>query len=348
MDTKILDFNENLGNLITLDIFNQYDELIIITDHNIMQIYSIVLDIIKMGFSKIGKKIYIYSIQAGEKSKNIEIKTKIENFMFSNNISRSKSCLLALGGGVVGDISGFVASTYKRGIDFIQIPTTVISMVDSSIGGKNGINNQFGKNLLGTFYQPKYILIFYKFLESLPETELINGMAEIIKIAALSPKTYLWNILSSNNLKSIKENPNILHKMIIEAAYLKVDICSKDLFDNSISKNKKLDIPREHLNFGHTIGHIIEYSENIPHGYAVSLGMIYELKLLINQEMSQILKDCLQKYKLPVKLNSKIKKEDIELYFNNDKKDGRIVLLKSLGDSFTKTFEANNIFNLLN
>lgn len=347
MDTKILDLDKNLDFILELDIFNKYQEIIFITDDNILKIYSCVLYFIEIEFKKKNKKILIYNIPSGEQSKNIYTKIKIETFMFSNNVGRSKSCLVALGGGVVGDISGFVASTYKRGIDFIQIPTTVVSMVDSSIGGKNGINNNFGKNLVGTFYQPKYILIFYNFLESLPQTELINGMAEIIKIAALSSKSSLWELLNNNNLNSIKKNSKILHKIILEAAYLKVEICKQDLYDNSISNNIKVDIPREHLNFGHTIGHIIEYSENIPHGYAVSIGMVYELKLLIDQTMSNKLEQCLQKYKLPTKLKSSIKKEDIELYFNNDKKDGRIVLLKNIGDSFTKKFEIRDVQQIL-
>jgi 3-dehydroquinate synthetase len=347
MNTQILDFNKNLDYILELDIFNKYQELIFITDNNLFKKYNSYLNLIESFFKEKNKKVLIYNIPNGELSKNIDTKIKIEHFLFSNNISRSKSCILALGGGVVGDISGFIASTYKRGIDFIQIPTTVMSMVDSSIGGKNGINNEFGKNLIGTFYQPKYILIFYSFLLTLPRIELINGMAEIIKIAALSSKPYLWNLLDNNNLNTIIKNPKILHQMILEAANLKVEICNQDLYDNSINNNIKLDIPREHLNFGHTIGHIIEYSENIPHGYAVSLGMIYELKLLINQNITHILKQCLEKYELPTLLKTKIREENIKLYFYNDKKDGRIVLLRNLGNSYTKKFEIKDIINII-
>jgi 3-dehydroquinate synthase len=347
MNTKILDFNTNLDSILELDLFNRYQELIFITDDIIGKTYSCALDFIATKFKEKNKKFIIYDIPNGEKSKNIETKIKIENFMFSNNISRSKSCLVALGGGVVGDISGYVASTYKRGIDFIQIPTTIISMVDSSIGGKNGINNQHGKNLVGTFHLPKYILIFYALLETLPEKEFINGMAEIIKIASLSSKSYLWNLLYSNDLNSIFKHKDILYKIIFEAAKLKIIVCNQDLYDNSISKNIELELPREHLNFGHTIGHIIEYSENIPHGYSVALGMLLELKLQPNKEVYNQMESCLKKYKLPVDLNFNINESDIEDYLKNDKKDGRIVLLSKIGKSYTQKFSIQEIKNII-
>jgi 3-dehydroquinate synthase len=348
METKILNFNYDIDKLLDLELLNQYHELIFITDENVNSLYNLQIKVIKEKCQSKDKKCLFYVLPNGENSKCIENKIKIENYMLSNNISRSKSCILALGGGVVGDLTGFIASTYKRGIDFIQIPTTVISMVDSSIGGKNGINNKFGKNLIGTFYQPKYILLFFNFLQTLPQKELINGMAEVIKISALSPNLDLWDLLNQNNLIAIKKNKEIIHDIILKAINLKVEICKNDLHDNSISNNIKLELPREHLNFGHTIGHIIEYSSKLPHGYAVSLGMIYELKLQSNQEITQKLEHCLTKYGLPTALNNNINKEDIIHYFNNDKKDGRIVLLNKIGNSYSQKFDISKIINIIN
>lgn len=344
METKILTFNSDIDNLLDLNIFDNYTQLIFITDDIINKLYDSELKNIQNKCRQVNKKCLFYVLPSGENSKTIENKIKIENYMLSNNISRSKSCIIALGGGVVGDLTGFIACTYKRGIDFIQIPTTVISMVDSSIGGKNGINNKFGKNLIGTFYQPKFILIFFNFLQTLPRKELINGMAEVIKISVLSPNLELWNLLNKYNLIIIMNNKKILNDLILKAANLKIEICKNDLLDNNIN----IELPREHLNFGHTIGHIIEYSCKIPHGYAVSIGMICEMKLQSNQEIIQQLKLCLTKYGLPTELCTKIKIEDIKLYLNNDKKDGRIVLLKEIGKSYSQKFDISKIIDIIN
>ena len=179
-------YNSNLSKLIQLNILEQYQQIIIVTDDIVYDLYYEHINYIKTYCKTKGTQLIVYKIPHGEKSKNLQTKISIENFMFENNIKRTKSVCIALGGGVVGDLTGFVASTYKRGIEFIQIPTTILAMVDSSIGGKTGINNQYGKNLIGSFYQAKYILLFTDFIKTLPREEIINGFAEIIKTAIIN------------------------------------------------------------------------------------------------------------------------------------------------------------------
>ena len=164
----------NFSKIYKEEILKNYSEIILVTDTNVYKLYKNSINELKNKFSNI--KFLKYVIQAGEIYKNLKTKNNIENFLFENKINRSKSCLLALGGGVVGDITGYVASTYKRGIDYIQIPTTLLAMVDSSIGGKTGINNEYGKNLIGAFYNPKCILYDINFLASLDLDEFKNGL----------------------------------------------------------------------------------------------------------------------------------------------------------------------------
>ena len=198
-------YNSKLSKIKELLVLDNYNQVVIITDDNVYKYYSEEILSLQNYYESKGISIFIYKIPHGEGSKNLETKLNIEKFMFENDVKRTKSSIVALGGGVVGDLSGFVASTYKRGIDFIQIPTTILAMVDSSIGGKTGINNDFGKNLIGTFYNPKYIFIFMDFINTLPREEVINGFAEIIKTAAINNKN-LWNILIENDIDSVLNN----------------------------------------------------------------------------------------------------------------------------------------------
>ena len=269
-------YRAKLSKLITLHVLDSYKQIVIITDDNIHKFYSKEINDIINYYNSNNISCNLFVINNGENSKSLQTKKEIEEFMFKHNIKRINSCLIALGGGVVGDLTGFVASTYKRGIDFIQIPTTLLAMVDSSIGGKTGINNQFGKNLIGTFYNPKYILIFMQFIDTLPKEEIINGFAEIIKTAAINNKQ-LWDILIKHNINSVLNNKMILEKIIKITANTKMYIVKYDSLDTAVAKEKQVFCPREYLNFGHTIGHIIEYSKGLKHGYAVAIGMVLEL-----------------------------------------------------------------------
>jgi pentafunctional AROM polypeptide len=352
MTTPIFNmYNSKFTKLKELQILDKYNQIVIITDDNVYKYYSEEIVAIQKHYQSKGIFIFVYQIPHGEGSKNLETKLNIEKFMFENNVKRAKSCVVALGGGVVGDLSGFVASTYKRGIDFIQVPTTILAMVDSSIGGKTGINNDFGKNLIGAFYNPKYILIFMDFINTLPREEVINGFAEIIKTAAINNKN-LWNILIKNNINSVLNHRPLMFKIIQMTSTTKMKIVKEDAYDTAVANNKQLLCPREHLNFGHTIGHIIEYSQGLKHGYAVAIGMILELRLKENNEYlvpitirNQII-ECIRKYELPTNVEN-IKISQISKYLKHDKKDGRIVLIDEIGHSYTKTCTLNQIIECM-
>ena len=235
---------------------------IIITDFNISAIYGkLLLDRLRA----MSLPADIIDFAPGEGAKNIGTATAIVERLIKLGADR-KSALVALGGGVVGDVTGFVASTFMRSIPYIQIPTTLVAQVDSSIGGKTAIDLPEGKNLLGTFYQPKGVFIDVKFLDTLPEEEMSNGLAEVIKYGVID-NVEVFNFLE-RNIKAIKErDQEILEEMIENACRIKKAIVEID--------EKELGIRRV-LNFGHTIGHAIEAESDyaISHGAAVSLGMV--------------------------------------------------------------------------
>ena len=343
-------YNSKLSKIKELKVLDDYNQIVIITDDNVYKYYSEEILSLQNYYKSKGITILVYQIPHGEGSKCLESKLNIEKFMFENNIKRAKSCVVALGGGVVGDLSGFVASTYKRGIDLIQIPTTILAMVDSSIGGKTGINNDFGKNLIGSFYNPKYILIFMDFINTLPREEVINGFAEIIKTAAINNKT-LWNILIKNDINSVLNDKLLMFKIIQMTSTTKMKIVEEDAYDTAVANNIQLPCPREHLNFGHTIGHLIEYSQGLKHGYAVAIGMILESRLKENNEYlvpitirNEII-ECIRKYELPTECKN-IEIAEICKYLKHDKKDGRIVLIKDIGEPFFINSTENQILEL--
>ena len=235
---------------------------IIITDVNVSAIYGrMLLDRLR-GMSLPADMI---EFPAGEDTKNIGTTIAIVERLIKLGADR-KSALLALGGGVVGDVTGFIASTFMRSVPYIQIPTTLMAQVDSSIGGKTAIDLPEGKNLLGTFYQPRGVFIDVKFLDTLPEEEMSSGLAEAIKYGVID-NVEVFNFLE-RNIEAIKERDrDVLEEMIENACRIKKGIVEID--------EKELGMRRV-LNFGHTIGHAIEAESNytISHGAAVSLGMV--------------------------------------------------------------------------
>lgn len=258
------------------------------------------------------KELNICTIPDGEEYKNIQTLEMILNSCFEARLDR-KSLLIAFGGGVIGDMTGFAASIYQRGIDFIQIPTTLLSQVDASVGGKTGINNKFGKNLIGTFHQPKAVYIDSSMLKTLPTREFGAGIAEIVKMAVIFSKDFFtW--LETNDLRD-EENIKIAIKKSVE---IKADVVSKD--------EKELGI-RAALNYGHTFGHVIENETNYKiylHGEAVGIGMCManalsvELGLMSKDEELRV-KALLEKYDIPT--TYKIKNaEDFYEHFFLDKK----------------------------
>ncbi|RAX52242.1 3-dehydroquinate synthase [Helicobacter sp. 16-1353] len=238
--------------------------------------------------------IYICTVKDGEQYKNLQSIEEILNNAFNHKLDR-KSLIIAFGGGVIGDMSGFAAGIYQRGIDFIVIPTTVLSQVDASVGGKTGINNAFGKNLIGLFHQPKAVYIDIDFLSTLPKREFNAGISEIIKMAVCFDGDF-FNWLENVDLIA---NKNDLEYAIYQSIKIKANIVSQDERENGI---------RAGLNYGHTFGHIIElfgdYSLYL-HGEAVSLGICKANNLAINLGKlslndAQRIKKLLSKFHLPI------------------------------------------------
>ncbi|RVU54498.1 3-dehydroquinate synthase [Anaerosphaera multitolerans] len=232
------------------------DTLLVITDKNIEKLY---LKSCVKSLEEANYKVKTYIVEAGEDSKNPNTYLNIINYMAEIPMTRTDG-VVALGGGVIGDLSGFVAATYLRGIKIIQVPTTLLALVDSSIGGKTGINLKAGKNLLGAFHQPSLIFKDISLLETLPKEIFSDGMAEVIKYGIIADEE-LFNILRNKENIATK-----LEEIVNRCGEIKVRFVEEDEFDKGI---------RQILNFGHTIGHAIEKSSNyeIGHGIAVANGM---------------------------------------------------------------------------
>jgi 3-dehydroquinate synthase len=247
-----------------------YSSVLIITDDNLESLYG--YNVLNYLNAK-GYNAFIYIINSGEQSKSIEVASQIWSFCLEQGIDRS-SAIIALGGGVVGDLGGFVASTYMRGIDYIQMPTSLMAMVDSSVGGKVAINLGNIKNIVGSFYQPKVVIIDTAFLKTLPRIQLLSGLGEIIKYALIADYEFFTYIKSSYKDILAMNSKELLY--IIElCCKLKAEIVSKDERENNL---------RVILNLGHTIGHGIESvlgMNRITHGEAVAMGIVYESKIAL-------------------------------------------------------------------
>lgn len=300
------------------------DNVFIITDCNVAKYY---LDIL---LSKLGSKVIgYYILEPGEESKSIDTAKKVYKKMLETRCDR-KTTILSLGGGVVGDLAGFVAATFMRGINFIQIPTTLLSQVDSSVGGKVGINFKNYKNIIGSFYQPKGVIIDTETLKTLDKREIISGLGEVFKYGLIMDYDFfLW---LNDNLNSILnlEN-NYIVNIVKKSLNIKKAIVQKDEKENNL---------RKILNFGHTIGHGIEILDNFKtfkHGEAVILGMM--LESFISREMGLIdekyyteIVYSLSRLVNPVKF-SDFKQKQIMGAIKHDKKNekGRVVLVLPIG-----------------
>ena len=226
------------------------------------------------------KKIFLIKLNANEKNKNQKNVNSILNSLLVKNFSRN-DCLISIGGGITGDIGGFVASLFKRGMKFINIPTTLLSQVDSSIGGKTGVNTKFGKNLIGSFYQPDLVISDIDFLTSLSKRELICGYGEILKHSLISNKKF-FKYLNKNFLNIINLKSPFIENLFMKVAKLKSLLWKK-------MKKKNL---RKILNFGHTFAHAYEaslgYSKKLNHGEAVLLGINSALKFSSKNKLLKI------------------------------------------------------------
>ncbi len=264
------------------------------------------------------KEIFIITILDGERYKNQDSVDLILKNLFNHRFDRN-SLLISLGGGVVGDITGYVASIFQRGCNFIQIPTTLLSQVDASVGGKTGINNEFGKNLVGAFYQPKAVYIETSFLKTLPKREFNAGVAEIIKMAVTFDSEF-FSYLENSDLY----DDNNLQKAIQKAVKLKAKVVIEDEKEKGI---------RAVLNYGHTFAHVIENETEYKrylHGEAVSIGInmanTLSVSLGLMDESEKIrIENLLKKYNLPTSYHIK----DVESFYQKfflDKKSDNLTL----------------------
>lgn len=262
------------------------------------------------------KRVFLF--KANERNKTLLNVEKMLKFLKNNGALRD-STLVAIGGGITGDTAAFTASLYMRGIKLIQIPTTLLSMLDSSVGGKTGVNLQGIKNNIGTFYQPKEVLIDCYFLNSLTNKEYLNGFAEAVKIAAVQDKEFFSYI--EENIKHILDRKkSVMEKLILKSCMLKAQVVEQDEKESGI---------RKLLNFGHTVAHGIESDSKyrVHHGYAVAMGMIYESQYALNngyldEETFNKIKNLLMKLKYPVTYTPK-DKEKMLLAISKDKKAGK-------------------------
>ena len=281
-----------------------------------------------------GKYIYEYIINPGEESKSLEDYENILNYCQKVNLSR-KSLVIALGGGVVGDLAGFVAATYMRGIDVVQMPTSLLAQVDSSIGGKTGINLGNNKNIIGAFHQPVMTFINVEALKTLPENEYISGMGEVIKYAFI--KDYdLIEYLIENHEDILDRKISTLMHVVKKCSDIKVDIVEKDEKEGNL---------RKILNFGHTFGHGIEKLCHLSHGVAITIGMNMAFRLSLRQGLiteeyyNKFLKLC-ETYKLPTTFTYDDEKEIFNI-MKNDKKNSfsKINLILPIGHGKVEIFD---------
>tara|TARA_S200000501_G_scaffold376246_1_gene430606 strand:- start:830 stop:1903 length:1074 start_codon:yes stop_codon:yes gene_type:complete len=316
-------------------------KILVLTDENVA----------KLHINKIKKVIrskhyYEYIIKSGEEQKSLINFEKILEFMLTHQFDR-ESLIIALGGGVIGDLGGFVASCYQRGIGVFQIPTTLLAQVDSSVGGKTAVNHSLGKNMIGTFHQPLEVICDISLLETLPKREFLSGIAEIIKYGVIGDLNFFcW--LEENIDLLLNRNHLALKYAIKRSCENKRDIVSED---------EKEQGKRALLNFGHTFAHAIEnltFYNTWLHGEAVSIGMCMAAELsnnlgMINQQSNTRLKNLLAKSGLPTRSDSTFNVDEFITVMSLDKKNtnGQInlILLDALGKAVKKSNTPKNMIS---
>lgn len=298
----------------------------VITDSNVEKLYA---EQVARSLSQADFDVSVHVFTAGEKSKSLSSIARMYNYMANRTMSR-KDIVVALGGGVTGDMAGFAAATYMRGIDFVQIPTSLLAQVDSSVGGKTGVDIEQGKNLVGAFHQPRLVIIDPDTLKTLPEYYVNDGMAEIIKYGCIKDRE-LFKTLEDNDAA------DIIRDIIERCVSIKRDVVNRD---------EKEKGERMLLNFGHTLGHSLEkiYNfEKLSHGQAVAIGMCMITKAcekagITEKGTAERIEGLCKKYSLPTEDGAAA--SEIARVCASDKKAGgsrvSLVMLRKIGESFTK------------
>ena len=313
-----------------------FNQCLVIADKNVPKK---LIDKILNSLSK--KKIFLHYFNSSEKNKNQKSINNILSILLSKNFNRN-DCIISVGGGITGDVSSFAASIFKRGLKFINIPTTLLSQVDSSIGGKTGINSKYGKNLIGSFYQPSLVISDIIFLKSLPKREVICGYGEILKHALISDKKF-FSFLNINGSQILNLKSPLIEKAIFKSCFIKKKVVEAD--------EKEISI-RKILNFGHTFAHAYEatlgYSKRLNHGEAVILGIKTAAKFslsinILNIKEFNLIENHLNKLSLPNNINKFFSIKNLNTIFSFMKKDKKnntnkinLVLLKKIGTPIYK------------
>ena len=320
----------NISQIIKSNSIN-FKRCLLIVDSNVPKKF---VSIIKKSLKN--KMSYIHYFKANELNKNMNSANKILEILLNKNFSRD-DCLISIGGGITGDISGFAASLFKRGLKFINIPTTLLSQVDSSIGGKTGVNTKYGKNLVGSFYQPNLVISDTEFLKTLPKREIVCGYGEILKHSIIGNKKF-YNFLNNHKTKILNLTSPFIEKSIYESCKIKKAVVEKD------EKEKGL---RKILNFGHSFAHAYEatlgFSRKLNHGEAVILGIKTAInfsvitKLMNKKEYYSII-NHIDNSELPSSIGKYFSTKDINKilsFMTKDKKNRsnkiNLVLLKKIG-----------------
>lgn len=321
---------EKLAECVKEELAIEGRRICIVTDSNVAPLYS---EQVKKVFESIAKTVIVYVMPAGEENKTLDVVRDIYTQLIENHFDR-KDTLVALGGGVVGDLTGFTAATYLRGVDFIQIPTTLLSQTDSSIGGKTGVDFDAYKNMVGAFHMPRLVYMNMSTLKSLPGRQFASGMAEVLKHGIIkNADFYEWLIDKFNEIND--KEPEVLEEMIYQSCLVKKNVVEKDPTEQG---------DRALLNFGHTLGHAIEKHMNFKlyHGECVALGCIcaaiisYKRQLISVEECYEI-RDMFMPFNLPISIDDIDIDEVIRLTKSDKKADGntiKFILLKKIGKAF--------------
>ena len=308
-------------------------KLCIVSDSNVAPLYA---KYVEDQLSKTGNKIFTYVFEAGEANKNLDTVEDVYEFLIKNHFDR-KDMLFALGGGVVGDITGFAAATYLRGIDFVQIPTTLLAQVDSSVGGKTGVDFDQYKNMVGAFYMPKLVYMNLSVLKTLDDRQYYAGMGEVMKYGLIKNASFYEWIL--DNMYEIHERDmDTLEDMVVKSCTYKKLVVEKDPTEKG---------ERAILNFGHTIGHAIEKAKNFEllHGECVALGCVaaafisWKRELLSMEEYYEI-RDMFVPFNLPITIDDIDPNEILRLIASDKKVEGdkiKFILLKKVGKAIIDT-----------
>lgn len=313
-------------------------KICIVTDSNVGKFYAgELLDVVK----DYCKQVETYTFPAGECSKNLDTVNCLYQKLIEEKFDRS-DLLIALGGGVVGDLTGYAAATYLRGIRFIQVPTSLLAMVDSSIGGKTGVDYQSYKNMVGAFYQPKAVYMNFSLLKTLNDTQFFSGFGEIIKHGLIQDVDYFKKLLSvdDNEKTALKTEKEKISSIVERSCEIKQSVVEIDPEEKGL---------RATLNFGHTIGHAIEkkLSDYLLHGECVAVGMVAASYLsmkrgMISEQDLQTICKCIQSYHLPIEVKKfYLNPEEIYSLTRNDKKmcgdKIKFILLRSMGEAYIDT-----------